>query len=210
MNISISTQEDVTQRKDVLSILDNYLINDMLEIPAPDQKNFMQQVINMLISSIEKKLNFLGTLAAKRQELIKLLYFEPTNWKIYYLIGVLYAQENLKDQAKTFYRLSILHNPKFSEAFVNFGLLYKDIDENKLRNMITYAQDLKDLENQRFSQKQIDQDLKDKQDLENQRFSQKQIAQDLKDKQDLEIAQGLENQGNLVSSEDQKISDPVS
>jgi predicted O-linked N-acetylglucosamine transferase (SPINDLY family) len=136
---TVALNEDITKRADILNILDQHVVNTITEQPiTPDHENVMTQVKNMLLNNIHTNMQSLS-LQEQREELFKLLYFEPTNYKIYFLIGHLYSLENMRDLSKAFYRLSIFHKKDFIESFLNFGVLYHNVDNNKALNLLEYA-----------------------------------------------------------------------
>jgi len=103
-----------------------------------DIKNLMQTITNMLINTVSSKMNS-ETNAIQRRELMKLLFYEPNNWKIYYMIGHLFNLDNMRDESKTFYRLSLFKKNDFMEAALNFALLYHGIDNNKALQVLEHA-----------------------------------------------------------------------
>ena len=61
--------------------------------------------------------------------MFKLLYYDPTNFYLYYLIGLsFFKNENQLDQARSFLRLSIIHQPKHIDSYLELSILYHKID----------------------------------------------------------------------------------
>jgi protein O-GlcNAc transferase len=66
----------------------------------------------------------------KITELIKLIYFDPTNYLIYTNIGSIYLAQGKLSEARSFFHVALIHNPNCVEALLELGILYRSVDND--------------------------------------------------------------------------------
>ena len=102
--------------------LNDKTLNDKIET-LNDVIDYKLELINHVLKDIADK-----PTETKISELLKLLFYDRTNYYLYYLLGHFYRTANLFDHSRTFYHLSIDLKPDFINNYVDLGLMYQGID----------------------------------------------------------------------------------
>jgi hypothetical protein len=83
-----------------------------------DTKELVSLNFNLIVNSDpEYKLN----------ELLKLIYFDPTNYLIYTSIGSVYLAQGKLSEARSFFHLALIYNPNCVEALSELSILYGSV-----------------------------------------------------------------------------------
>ena len=115
---------------DTIRYLNNNVHESIINLPTvfvdPDPIKTRTQTNNFLVGMLQAWSS--KPEDQRRTEMFKLLYYDPTNFYLYYLIAFSFKIENLLDQARSFFRLSLIHNHNHIDSYLELSILYHKID----------------------------------------------------------------------------------
>ncbi len=137
--------DSILNRRDILQTLEYNSLNKInlhKQNLNKEQTVMMDNTINHLIETLFNNISNLEP-KKQREELLKYLIYDITNYKIYYAMGVSYSSDNMLSEARAFYSLAIKYNPDFIDSYLNLSLTYHHIDNEKAIYILEYAKKIK-------------------------------------------------------------------
>lgn len=106
--------------------LEGFVINRLCgnKVSAKERKEIKDYMID-LVQKADKMSN-----ENRRMECAKLLFFAPDNAQLYGIIGSSFYNDNMIDEARSYFKLSIDYDPKFIDAYISISLLYQNINND--------------------------------------------------------------------------------
>lgn len=112
-----------------LKKLDERIINNLTNPVGPEEAVKLKSDIKMLVDfTFERVKNYSN--ADKRGELLKLLYFDPTNHIIMHTLGTCYLADGILEEARSFFHMALKTNPTYVDTLLEFGIFYRSIDND--------------------------------------------------------------------------------
>jgi len=124
---------------DIIRHLNRNLYSSILtpNIIDPEPLKTCQYKNNLFASIIHG--NASKTPEKQRLEIFKLLAYDPTNHLLYYLLGSLFKMDNLLDQARSFFRISLHYNPKHIDSYLDLATIFHKTDNPLAIKILEHA-----------------------------------------------------------------------